>query len=204
MQYQITLNIGDAGVAQINTNLGQYITVVKAVKPTPAPGKPIIAWVSTTAWDTVTITWEEEYYVYAYEKLISTGDTISLFSASQQAIVGETYPFASGKFGSGTHGQNGTIGTTNNGGSNITMGLAQDVAVNGKTVKSPINAVVVGNTELVTFVPEVTVSVFLQGYANNGVVISDITSNACTVTLTSDVPTANLSFDPNSNQFQKQ
>lgn len=199
--YSITLNIGAAGVTQINTNLGQFVTLVKSVKPTPAPGKPIVAWVATAAMDTMVISWEEDYYVYAYEELVSVGDTITGFSQSDMATVGQKYTYSAGNFDAGTPGDPGTYGAVNQSGGNITMGLAQMVSTGGTPSASPINAVTVGNTEEADFTPEVIVSVFLQGYSNNGVVISEITGNACTVTLTSAAPNATLAFNVSDNVF---
>ncbi len=87
----------------------------------------------------------------------------------------------------------------------LNFGLSQQAMVNNVPVNAPLNSIPVGNDESATFTPEETVSIFLANSVNNGVVLSQVASNALVVTLSSQNAIANIGFtESSSNTFYLQ
>jgi hypothetical protein len=202
MLYTLNIAIDDAGLQQIK-DLGQYVTIVKSIVSQPLPsGNLPVAWVAWKPWENNTVTWQEIYSMYASTSVLQAGATISMSSHTPTPVqLGYMNTFQSGYFTSAQGGGASTFNLTNSGGGSYNFGLSQVAVVNNVSVNAPLNAVPVGNAELATFTPQVTVSIFLQSYNNNGVVISQVASNALVVTLTSQLPSANIGFNDSNNTF---
>ena len=204
--YTLNIAIDSIGVQNIQS-AGQLVTIVKQVN---VPGQSLgaaalpVAWVTFTPQQTNNLTWQEQYWIYETVTQIQAGVTIQTSSITDgPGQDGYSYIFENGVFTLGAGDQApGIFGVQNQQGvNNLHFGLAQVAQLNGgSTAPVPINVMPVLNNELATFQPEETVSVFLQAYQNNGVVISDVTGKACTVTLKADTPVT-LTFNDSTNQF---
>jgi hypothetical protein len=202
MIYTLNISIDDAGLKQIAA-LGQSVTVVKSTIVNPlVSGNLPVAWLTWKPWESNIVSWQEIYSMYASTTVLQAGATIAMTSHTPAPVqLGYMNTFQSGYFINAAGGGTSTFNLTNLGGGSYNFGLSQQAIVNGTTVNAPLCAVPVGNDEQATFTPEVTVSIFLSSYSNNGVVISQVAGNACIVTLSSQTPTANIGFTDSTNTF---
>jgi hypothetical protein len=202
VQYQLNIAIDSKGLAQIYA-ASQWVTLVKSVVANPLQsGNLPIAWVSFQPFQQNSITWIENYNLYATTTQLTAGATIVQTSVTGAPVLtGWTYTFAQGQFTGAQGGAAGTFNMTNQQQGMYSFGLAQQAVVNNVPVIAPLNAVPVLNNESASFTPQENVSIFLSMISNNGVVLSQVASNALTVTLTSQSATANIGFTDSSNTF---
>lgn len=201
MQYQINIDIDDDGLHGIYSS-NQYVTLVKSVVSAPlGSGNLPIAWLAFQPLETNQLMWTENYYLYASTTVLQSGATISMTSQTgEPAQEGWTYTFAQGQF-IGVQGAGSTFNVSNQMQGALNFGLAQSATVNNVTTMAPLNAIPVLPNEEGSFTPQEVISVFLSSYSNNGTVISQVASNALSVTLSSQSPTVNLGFDDSTNTF---
>ena len=202
MQYQINLDIDDAGLSKIY-GASQSVTLVKSVVSNPlATGNLPIAWLSFQPLESNQIVWVENYFLYASTTVLQSGATINMTSQTGGPVQpGWMYSFAQGQFVSAS-GTGSTFNVDNNTSTgSFNFGLAQQATVNNVSTLAPLNAQAVLYNEEASFTPIETISVFLSSYSNNGVVISQVASNALTVQLTSQSPTVSLGFNDATNTF---
>ncbi|HEX8705402.1 MAG TPA: hypothetical protein VF815_41600 [Myxococcaceae bacterium] len=207
--YQLNFTIDAGGVAAIN-GASQYITIVKQLNPlTSTSAGPPVAWLTFPAAQMITVQWEENYFLYATNAQLQAGATIvSTASTPDAALAQAEYTFSSDLvFGLPQISPNipaGTFEVNNQVGNNTwQFGLAQKATINGSKIPSPVplNIVPVLNNETATFTPEETVSIFLQSYSNNGVVLTQVAGNALQVMLSGTNPSVNIDFDDVNNTF---
>lgn len=202
--YKLDINIDSQGLHTIQA-AGQVVTLVKSVG---GGGNMPVAWLSFHPMQSNTLTWTNQYSVYASSTKIQANARI-VSQSTQLATGGSTYTFSGGQFDYGK--SNGlTIvqyGVENqdadflvDGMAMITSGLYQGAVVNGGAKSSPLNAVEVPYNESGTFTPKEVVQVFVSNYQDNGMVISSVTSKSLTVDLTSS-PSQTIHYDDHSNQF---
>ncbi|HET6840721.1 MAG TPA: hypothetical protein VFK06_03420 [Candidatus Angelobacter sp.] len=204
MQFELDINIDNEGLAAIYA-AGQSVTLVKSRSNQPlASGNLPVSWLSFSPLQQNAVSWIENYYLYATTTQCQSGACIDMLSQTAgPAQAGVNYTFANGQF-TGVPGAdlvfnllNGTPAPP----SFFNFGLAQAGTVNGKTTLSPLNIQpVLFNCEA-SFTPLETVSIFLSSTANNGVVLSQVASNALTVTLSSQQPKAIIGFNDANNTF---
>lgn len=202
MQYGLNISIDDAGLQAIY-GAGQNVTLVKNSVANPlATGNLPVAWVSFDPLQTNTVTWIENYYLYATTTLSQPGLTIKMLSQTTgPAQTGVYYTFGYGQF-SAVPGSNNTFNLFNNTmTTTFNFGLAQQATVNGQSVLSPLNIQPVLYNCEATFTPLETVSIFLSSTANNGVVLSQVAGNSLIVTLSSQSLTADIGFNNINNTF---
>lgn len=202
MQYQLNIAIDSTGLNQIYA-ASQAVTLVKSVVSNPlATGNLPIAWVSFQPFLQNAVSWVENYNIYATTTTLSAGATIVQTSVTgAPALTGWTYTFEEGQFTGAQGGPAGTYNMTNEQQGMFNFGLSQQAMVNNVPVMAPLNAIPVLNNESASFTPQENVSVFLSNVVNNGVVLSQVASNALAVTLTSQSPTANIGFSDSTNTF---
>jgi hypothetical protein len=202
MQYQLNINIDNAGLNQIY-NAGQAVTLVKSVVANPlGSGNLPIAWVTFQPLEVNLVSWIENYNIYATTTSLVAGATIVQTSVTGAPVLtGWMYTFAEGQFTGAVGGSASTYNMTNEQQGMFNFGLSQQALVNGTQVMAPLNAIPVLNNEQATFTPEESVSIFLSTSTNNGVVLSQVAGNALPVTLTSQNPTANIGFTDSTNSF---
>ncbi len=200
MIYTLNFTIDQAGVNAIN-GAQQFVTIVKS-NLSGAPVDNPVAWLAIKPMETITVTWEEQYVIYASQTQVSNGAVITMSSQTADVIDGWLYTLSPNLTFTGAENNSpGSFEMLNKAGVNLTGGLAQTGTINGKSVTAPLNAVGVLNTETASFEPLETVSIFVSSYQNNGCVISDVASNAYVVTLSSASPTANIGYDDTNNVF---
>lgn len=205
MQYQLNIAIDNAGLHQIYA-AGQAVTIVKSVVTSPlASGNLPIGWINFQPLEENSITWMENYSIYATTTALNAGATIVQTSATAPGIqTGWMYTFKQGQFTGAAGGGAKTFNMTNQQGGMFNFGLAQQAMVNNVPVNAPLNAVPVLNNETASFTPEEKVSIFLSNSVNNGVVLSQVAGSALSVTLTSQSPAANIGFTDSNNTFHLQ
>jgi len=201
MNYTININIDDQGLTQIY-QANQFVTLVKSVSASAAAENTVI-WLSFQPIETNTISWVENYFIYATTTEMQSGAVIRMTSQTQEPVqVGWTYTFKEGMFNGASGGTQGAY-TANNqmSSNNYNMGLAQEASINNVTVLAPLNAVPILSNEMVSFTPQENISIFLSSFQNNGTVISQVVGSVLPVTLTSAQPTANVGFKDDTNSF---
>ena len=204
--YTLNFTMDDTGLVNID---GMRVTLAKRVTSSLVNGNAATAWISFLPCETVQVSWQEDYYIYASQTEIEDGATVIMQSDTPAAVVGDqlyTYQ-PSGVFTNQPETTGGAFVTLNSRNfdqsPNVwTMGLAQAASVNGgKSMLSPLNAMTVPYNIRASFTPIEEVSIWLSRYDNNGVVISQLGSDALTVALTSQSPSANISFNSSNNSF---
>ena len=205
MQYQLNISIDSAGLSQIYA-ANQAITIVKSVVTNPlSTGNLPIAWIQFQPLQENLVTWQESYNIYATTTALQAGATIVQTSVTGVPVqTGWTYLFSKGQFAGSQGGPSGTFNMTNQQGGLFNFGLSQQAIVNNVPVMAPLNAIPVLNNEGASFTPEETISIFLSNAVNNGVVLSQVASNALVVTLTSQSASANIGFTDSNNTFYLQ
>lgn len=204
MQYQINIDIDEAGLRSIYA-AGQAVTFVKSVVSDPlGSGNLPIAWLAFQPFEVNQVSWIETYYLYATTTTLQAGATIVMTSQTGEPVQpGLIYTFSQGQFDNGVSGGAPDTYNLNNQSQvpNLDFGLAQSASVNNVQTFAPLNAVPVLFNEQASFTPEETLSIFLSSTTNNGSVLSQIASNALEVTLSSQNPVVNLGFNDASNTF---
>jgi hypothetical protein len=205
--YQLNLSFTNGGLDTLQS-ANQQVAIVKSVNSsvTSSSNSPVI-WVAFKPMNGNTVTWDEEYSVYASTTNVVNGAQI-ITNSTTPATSGNSYAFLpAGHFGPSTSNVSNveygvknqsqfTIGPI----AMITSGLFQAANVNGTATGSPLNATPVPRQEQATFTPIEKVQIFVTSYENNGLVISEVTSQALTVDLTSQ-PTQSVYYDATANQF---
>jgi hypothetical protein len=201
--YTLAIQFDNNGLDTVNA-AGQLVTIVKSVDS----GTPV-AWVAFNPMEANTVTWTETYSVYASNTQIQNNAKINTLS-TQTAAGGNVYTLAGGHFDNGN--PNSGLPATQYGVYNndpaftvghvqmITSGLYQGAVVNGQSTQSPLNAAAVPYLENGYYTPIEIVQVFVSSIQNNGLVISEVISNALTVDLTSQV-SQTIHYNDASNQF---
>ena len=198
--YQLNIQIDEQGLNTL-IQAGQLVTIVKSA----GGGTPVV-WVTFNPMMMNTVTWTEQYSVYASTTQIQDGAQI-ITQSTQPAVGGNTYTLSGGQFDNGQPGLPATqFGVTNNdpnfsvgGNQMVTSGLYQGAIVNGGSTASPLNAVGIPYQQSGTFAPSEQVQVFASYYQNNGLVISSVSALALRVDLTQGPQT--IHYDDASNQF---
>ena len=202
MQYQLNIAIDNVGLNHIYGS-NQAITIVKSVAASPLQaGNLPIAWIQFQPLQENQVTWIENYNIYSTITSLQAGATIVQTSVTNVPVQpGWTYTFQQGQFTGNQGGSNNTFNLQNAQGGMFSFGLSQQAIVNNVPIMAPLNAIPVLNNEGATFTPEETVSIFLSNVVNNGVVLSQVASNALVVTLSSQTPSASIGFTNTSNTF---
>lgn len=210
-----TLNFTmDTNDVQTINDIGQYITIVKSVARSGAETSkgPPVAWLTFRAAQVIQVSWEEDYWLYATAQESQAGARITATAMTTfPARRGLEYEFRSNLFMGPTMMSGlaeGTFHVSNKvGNNNWQFGLAQKARVStefGSTMKAvPINIVPVMNNQRVSFTPTDTVSISLQSFSDNGVVLSQVSSEALLVKLEPGAPSAEIGFDARVNKFYR-
>lgn len=202
MNYQLDIQISADAVRAIN-QAGQKVTLVKSAQQKARQ----IAWVTFDPMQNNTVSWTEEYGLYATTTQLEEGAVIRQTANTTTPIqLNWVYTFAENVFDGGQRNKDadGAFYLTNaDGKPNLSFGLTQTVNVQGTVVNAPLNAVHVLNGQHASFTPIETVSIYLSDIEDNGVVISDIASDALVVELTSANNTATIGFNAESSTFRR-
>ncbi len=198
--YELIIKIEPEDVEQIQ-QAGQEVGIVKKVI-NGSSGESVI-WVSFKPFEYNEVKWETQYGIYASTTEIKNGATIFKSSAENPVKTDFYYPFEYGRFKSPTRniGDRNQYGIENNYSEKLTFGMAQSVTANGNKFEArPLNAVTVLRQETAVFTPIEIVKVFLHGEFDNGVIISEVKSNALEVNLTKN-PIRTIAFNSATSSF---
>ncbi|WP_394830085.1 hypothetical protein LVJ94_26615 [Pendulispora rubella] len=204
-----TLNLGiDQESLKIITAAQQQIVLARPVDG----ASPNVVWVAFRPFEDNSVTWVEEFGLYASTTEFQSGAEIVKMSHTDfPAQDGMYYSFDatatfSGPFSGAQAPPLGSYRTYNNMPEKdypaLTFGLQQVATVNGKpTLPTPVNAVSVLANEQVTFTPLTTVYAWLQSTIVSATMISDVQGNSAKVVFGDGVTTASLRYDPTAGRF---
>jgi hypothetical protein len=173
-------------------------------------GSPNVIWQSFDPFATNTVTWEEQFGLYASDTLIANGASIRKMSAQEPADEAMYYTFTSGasfegpyldpRVGPGQYAAQNSM--PNSSYKELTFGLTQAANINGTPVPgNPLNAVSVLPNRFVTFTPITTVYVWLESNQASSTVITQILSNQTITKYSGGITSRDLVYDPNLGQF---
>ena len=185
---------------------------VVLAKPS-AGGAPNVAWVVYRPLIDNTVTWDEQYGIYASNvDLTTSGAVLTQMSQTDfPAVPAMVYALnPAGYFGPPTNG-GGSAGSyyAQNGYDNLpkgylTMGLCQNATVNGQTVNgNAVSAAPVIYQSTAEMTPYTTVYLWIQSQVRSNSVVTVVTSPQTVVTFGGSVTTVSLRYDANSGQFVK-
>lgn len=206
--FTMTITIDQSGVKRIK-HAYQYVTLARKVdwyvtNSNANSPPPAVAWLVREPVQNLTISWSPNYYLYATSQDLEVGtQIIAAHFTRSPALSGYEYKFSSSDFTRGVSAQEGTFAVNNQAGSNsLKFGLMQDATIGLVPTRKPFPLIIapVLNNETASFTPHETVYVFLQSYAQSGVLISEIPSKACAVTLTDSVDVS-VGFNDSTNTF---
>ncbi|MEJ1353730.1 MAG: hypothetical protein RPU64_10770 [Candidatus Sedimenticola sp. (ex Thyasira tokunagai)] len=203
--YELIVELEDADIDHIN-DAGQAITIVKNLKNIPyaKDGYPV-AWLAFKPFEKNTITWVNEYGVYASNTVPAPGKKLVQNSEVEVATVHCMYPFSEGMFHAPHLGTKNSYGVENSTIDTYVFGLNQSATVNSEFAKGvPLNAEELLGKETVEFTPHESVYVFLYKRHDNGVIISEVVSTALkldfttvhSITIHYDSATAKFALGP--------
>ena len=205
--YSLTLNIDPADLNVIKA-AGQRITLAKPV----GAGDPNVIWLSIDPFQSTTVEWKEDYWIYSSTTAVSQGAAISKLSevTPGPALDAGYYPFTPaatfGVFQNDPGVNSGTFAAVNNMPyaqyAALTFGLSQSAMVN-KTLaeRKPISAQLVPSQNQIQMTPFTTVYVWLQSQFASETIITKITSNTAITKFGGGVSDITLKYDPTRGVF---
>jgi hypothetical protein len=216
-----TLFIGDKDkvMAEFTLNLeidNQSLNAIRAAQERIILAKPVgggspnVIWQSFDPFGLNTVTWTQEYGLYASDARIVNGASILKISEQAPAEEAHYYSFTSGASFEGPY-TDARVGPGQYAADNamphalypqLTFGLTQAAVVNTAEVKSqPLNAVSVLPNRFTVFTPITTVYVWLESNLVSSTVITQITSNHTIVRYSGVQYTRDLVYEPNTGVF---
>jgi len=198
---QYTLNVGfDNRSLDAIYRAGQQVTLVKQL-----PHSQPVAWVTFDPLNKNTITWTENYAIYASTTQTQAGAVIDELS-DIMAVDANSYPFVNGHF---QNGQSGIVGTGEYGIQNratqfdmLTFGLAQGISVNGVAKPNqPINAQSVLKMQNAVFTPFENVMIYLHAHVESSMIVTDVEGFATTLTFGGSQIVNNVQYDMDAGKF---
>lgn len=200
-QYMLNISFSEKALAI----LAKAHQKVVLVKKTAGNKDTAVSWVTFKPWEKNTISWKEEFALYASDSEIQGGATICKLS-DKMASSGVQYQLADGAIqamGPGSEMPSNCYSIRNNEDDcdGILVGLAQSVSVNGRAfANNPINAVYVPYGQNVMMEPIESVSVYLENDMNDGMVVTKLRSDALTITYSGENEHT-ISYNPATGQF---
>ena len=202
MQYNLNIELSEE-VLDVIAKAHQKIVLVKH---TAGDNDAPVSWVCFKPWMKNTIEWQNNFAIYASNTEVSHGATIKKLS-DKLAATGVCYPFDKGYFNKPTKGENLSknsyfVRNQNDDTDGVTMGLAQDVVVNGEAFeKNPINAVFVPRGQFATMTPIEQIDVYLKNDIVDSTVISHIQSKPLSVVYAEGEGNHTLGYNENTGEF---
>lgn len=186
-------------------------TNVVVAKPNGG-GSPNVAWIVFRPLQANSLTWEEQYGIYASTSAITNGATLSKMSATgDPAASGQVYTMLpAGFFGlpesGGSPNSYTAVNTWNNlppgGPGYLTMGLYQSATVNGSSlIGNAVSAAPVLYQSTATMTPFTTVYIWTQSQVASNTVVTNVTSVQTKAVFGGSVTDITLAYDPTSGGF---
>jgi hypothetical protein len=204
-RYSLNLQIDPQSLSMLRAT-GQRITVGRSVNGAP----PNVAWIVFNPLASNSVTWEDQYGLYASTTGLTNGATITQMSAvSPPARDASIYRFQpSMTFSGPTPGgaPAGSYGIQNeappSGMPMLTFGLTQSAMVNGAgTPSQPVSATALLSQMMAVLTPTSTIHVWLQSMFGSSTFVSNITAPTTKVTFGGNVTSQTLAYDPNRGVF---
>lgn len=185
---------------------------VVVAKPSSSGGTPNVAWVVYYPLQANTMTWEEQYGIYASTSSIQNGATLYQMSqTSFPAGEGKVYVLEpAGYFGGpqsgGSAGSYTAVNQFNNlapaGPGYLTFGLFQNATVNGSAMNgNAVSAAGVPYQNTAVMTPYTTVYIWTQAQVKSNTVVTLVTSVMTEVTFGGSVTEVSLQYDPTTGGF---
>lgn len=181
---------------------------VVVAKPSDG-GDPNVAWLVYRPLINNTITWEEQYGIYASNAEIQNGAQLNQISQTEfPAQDGRRYTMgASGAFGSSQPGGTPNAYTATNEYNNLprgllTFGLFQNANVNGDdAVGNAVSAAAVPFNSTAVMTPFTTVYLWIQSQVKSNTVVTTVTSPMTKATFGGSTPQISLKYDAQTGTF---
>lgn len=205
--YSLTLNIDPTDLNVIKA-AGQRLTLAKPV----GSGDPNVVWLSIDPFQSTTVEWTEEYWIYASTTEVAQGNNISKLSevTPGPALDAGYYPFTpAATFGvfqnspaipSGTFAAENMMPYTQY--PALTFGLSQSAMVSKKKAeRKPISAQSVLSQQQIQMTPFTNIYVWLQSQFASETIITKIVGNNAVARFGGGVNDITLKYDPNRGVF---
>ena len=203
--YQLNIDFSQADLATVLA-AQELVTITKQ---TGGGSGPSVAWVAFSPLQANSVTWQDQYTMYASRTALQGGATINMMSQAT-ALETKSLPFGNtGSFGnpdpavtlpSDSYGLENQYGTT----PYLVFGLAQEANISGTAFPaSPINATIVPANQSAVFQPLDIVQVFVQANVDNGMVLSQVAGQALTLTFGAGVNEITILYNAATGGFQQ-
>ena len=199
--FTLTLNI-DPETLKIIKAAQQRITLAKPV----GSGDPNVVWLSIDPFQSTTVEWTEDYWIYASTTQIAEGATISKLSevTPGPALDAGYYPFSSAavfndfvktnEIPRGTFAANNDMPASNY--PFLTFGLSQSALVNKKKAeRKPISAQLVLPTQQSKMTPFTNIYIWLQSQFSSETIITKITGKSAVAKFGGGVSEITMAYD---------
>jgi hypothetical protein len=208
--FTLNININQNDLTTLYRN-GYNVVVAK---PSNGGGSPNVAWVVFRPFMANTMTWEEQYGIYASMTQIQNGATIVQMSATPfPAVEGQVYTLSPGGFfgppqGGGAPGSYAAINQFNSmssGGSGaLTFGLYQSALVNGRPMNgNAVFALPVFYQSMARMIPSSTIYIWVQPQVGSNTVITNAPYPQTRVDFGGGVTQATLAYNAATGGFQR-
>ena len=208
MEFTLSLNIDSKDLEVIN-GAKQKIALAKPVNNSSV----VVIWVAFDAFESNTIQWQEDYWLYASTASVSVpGTVITKLSEVQPgpAVGGSVYPFSNNAtFGAPVKSVDvpkDTFSATNNMSYAkypcLTYGLSQSAQINQEIQhRRPISASSVLATQSIQITPFTIVYVWLEGHFQSSTIITDVTGTKSEAKFGGDINEIAMTYDGKSGVF---
>lgn len=198
--YSLNLNINQSDLQNLMAS-GSSIVVGKQI------GAQNVAWIAFRPMSANSVTWVEEYNVYASNTQLQNGATIVQMS-NTPASPGTTYALGdSGMFtsqGSAPGGSFGILNQTNAFGFSLTFGLSQSANVNGSQLNgNAVSAETVSFQAMTMISPSPSLVVWVQSQIQSSTVVTFVSAPQTRVSFGGGVTQVSLVYNGNSGTFQR-
>ncbi|WP_410671654.1 hypothetical protein [Amycolatopsis sp. cmx-4-68] len=173
-------------------------------------GAPNVAWLVYRPLINNTITWEEQYGIYASNTDIARGGAVlnQISKSEFPAVGGKTYSlnpagsFTAPQSGGGARGSYYAVNEYDNDKKYLTFGLYQNATVNGDpAMGNAVSAAPVLYLSTAEMTPFTTVYLWIQSQVVSNTVITTVTSPMSHATFGGSVTSVSLDYDPSTGTF---
>jgi hypothetical protein len=176
----LILEIGAEGLAV----LAAYGRRIVLARPT-GKGPPNVAWLTFEPRARGTIVWDDQYGVFASRTGVRSGATVDVASRVYPATARRVYTFDGAIFAEARPEARvppGHYDVWNAGPTATTFGLLQRASIDGVTLSTPLNAIVLPPDFTADFTPDERVFLWAQHRIETGAVLDDVPPNAALAT----------------------
>lgn len=199
-RYRLVLEIDSASLEVLRR---AHVRV--ALAKGSATTRPSVAWLAWTPSENDTVTWNENYGIYAALGPVEAGTAIRLQAAVYPAAHQMNYVFLEDRFGTPAPQPTippGHIEIRNGSSSPQTMGLLQAANRNGEVTRAPLDAIVVPRGLSADFTVANTAYVWLGRDVTSGT-IATVPADATALTFSRDARTKRCVYDCKAEHFRE-